>query len=273
MPELPEVECTRLSLAPLLGKKVECVFLSQKAPIKYSTTHKIKEIITGKDLHDINRKGKYLFFLFEDENELILHLGMSGKLVIEDKSSRHKHCHLELKFSEHLFLRFIDPRRFGILSHCQKDQWTNHPYSKNLAFDYLADEMHFSHFLKKCRRHPKTNLKSLCLNQSIASGLGNIYACESLYHAKLDPRRLVNDCTDLELKSLFFAAKKILNLGIKKGGTTLRDYVNGKGHRGDMKRFLKVYDRESLLSLDHKGKVEKIVQQNRSTFWVPTIQV
>lgn len=272
MPELPEVECTRKTLMGLENLKIKSVYLSQVAPIKHAQKSDILKKSKGAQISSIYRKAKYLFFVLDEKHELIIHLGMSGKLLIEKNEARHKHCHLELLLNDQSKLRFIDPRRFGIISFIEFQKWPDHPYAKNMGPDYLERSLSDKKFIERCRRHPKINLKSLCLNQSVAAGLGNIYACESLYDAKLNPQRLIQNCSDEDLKRLYQSAKKILRLGIKKGGSTLRDYVNGQGHRGKMKDFLKVYDREDQESLDKKGKVLRFTQQGRSTFWVPEVQ-
>jgi formamidopyrimidine-DNA glycosylase len=106
----------------------------------------------------------------------------------------------------------------------------------------------------------------------VASGLGNIYACEALYAAGLDPRRSVGRTGDDGLISLLKAARKVLALGIRHGGVSMRDYLDGNGHKGVMQNFLQVYDREGQFSLDGRGKVKRIVQNARSTWFVPKIQ-
>lgn len=274
MPELPEVETIRRSLANLRGKKICSVYLSRLAPVETTTPAAIRRSLAGGTVEKVQRWGKYLIFPIQEGPSLILHLGMSGQLRLYPSPvpSRSKHTHLEIGFSDGSLLRFVDSRRFGTLSLSFRKHRRDNGFLERLGPDYLDPELSDEFFLRQCRRHPKISLKSLALHQGIATGLGNIYACEALYRAGLDPRRIVSQTTDEELIQFLAAAREVLAEGIRYGGVSMRDYLDGNGHPGIMKEFLRVYDREGEISLDGGGRVHRIVQNARSTWFVPTVQ-
>ncbi|MCB1215534.1 MAG: bifunctional DNA-formamidopyrimidine glycosylase/DNA-(apurinic or apyrimidinic site) lyase, partial [Deltaproteobacteria bacterium] len=274
MPELPEVECTRLSLQQIEGLTLKEIILSPLAPLKKVQGNTMRSTFQGLKLEKLKRRSKYLIFVFEKDISLIIHLGMSGRLrYYSKKAEALKHTHLKLIFNNGSQVHYTDARRFGSLSLSFQKNFSDNPLLDNLGLDYNDPNLTFKTYLKACRRHPKLNLKSLLLNQKIAAGLGNIYACESLYQAHLDPRKLVEETKDEELKKLLQAAKKVLKLGIQQGGVSLRDYLNGLGHRGVMQNYLQVYGREGKTTLDGQGQVSKIVQNQRGTWFCPKIQL
>ncbi len=273
MPELPEVETLRRSLQGIQKRSVLGVYLSKLAPVEATTASALRQVVLDATIIQLNRWGKYLLIDLDNEQSLVVHLGMSGKLLWQQDEIpvRPLHTHMELNFDDGSVLRFIDARRFGTLSLTNR-QRDNNPFLARLGPDYLNGALDEKIFLKRCHRHPKVNLKTLLLNQKVATGLGNIYACEALYQAGLDPCRLVSATNDQQLVELLIASKDRLKVGVKYGGTSFRDYLNGLGHRGKMKDFLQVYDREGQLTLDGRGTVQRIVQQQRSTFYCPEVQ-
>ncbi len=274
MPELPEIETLRRSLKPVLGKYLAKINFSKLAPIETTTANHIQKNIQNQKIQKLARHGKYLLIVFSNHHALVIHLGMSGQLIYYPSKPvpERKHQHMILIFSDGSCLSYVDPRRFGTISLLLQEKPNSNPFLQRLGPDYLDKKLTDQSFIKRCRTHSQLHLKGLLLNQGVAAGMGNIYACEALYDARLDPRRRVSQCSDDELKSLFLAAKKVLTLGIKKGGTSFRDYVNGRGAKGVMKNFLQVYDRANQMSLDQRGKVKKIVQNARSTYYVSEVQ-
>lgn len=273
MPELPEIETVRRSLQPLVSRHIQSIYFSRLAPVETTTTTRLRQALLGGKLSRVSRWGKYLLFDTDSGNTLVIHLGMSGQVLFYDGSipTRTTHTHLELVFKDKSLLRFIDARRFGTISLSDLHRADN-PFLKRLGPDYLDLQMDEAGYIERCRRHPKLTLKMLLLNQGVAAGMGNIYACEALFLAGLDPRRRVQDVGDVELGELLLAARKSLGLGIRHGGTSFRDYLDGRGHRGKMQEFLQVYDREGQGTLDGRGRVIKLVQQARSTYYCPEVQ-
>lgn len=274
MPEMPEVETTRRSLQKLVGLTVKKIRFSKLAPIETTSAAKIRRHFDSANIAALHRRGKYLLIKNKNDHALVIHLGMSGQLRFFEESVPvpAKHTHLEIHFDNLSVLRFIDARRFGTLSLSTQPNHGDNPFLTRLGPDYDDENLKTKTFIERCRRHPKLSLKSLALNQSVATGLGNIYACESLYLAKLDPRRLVAKTSDKQLTCFLESARQALAQGVHFGGVSMRDYLNGLGHRGVMQDFLQVYDREGKPALDGSGMVKRIVQNARSTFFVPKVQ-
>jgi formamidopyrimidine-DNA glycosylase len=274
MPELPEIETVRKSLKGVKGKIIQKLHLSQVAPVEYNSPQELRRSLTKKTLTNLSRHGKYLRLHTNGDADLVVHLGMSGQLRWRSPSDlqKIKHTHMEIIFQDDSKLCFIDPRRFGTLSLTKTKKGDDNPFLARLGPSYDDKKLTHEEFIQRCRRHPKLSLKNLALSQGVAAGLGNIYACETLYQANLHPQQLVQKTTDQELIQLLTSARHCLALGIHHGGTTFRDYLDGLGHRGQMKKFLQVYDREGEKTLDGRGIVIRIVQNARSTFFCPEVQ-
>ncbi len=281
MPELPEVETIRISLAPLIGQRVEQVSFSKLAPVETTTPAKIRQALTDSTIIAIRRWGKYLLIDVDRRATLVIHLGMTGRLLINPptpplskggKGGFSDHHHMSIQFADGSRLVLFDPRRFGTISLSSKPDGSDNRFLSRLGPDYLDPALTPEIFITRCRRHPGLSLKSLLLHQGIAAGLGNIYACEALYRAGLSPKRRVRRAPDDPLSRLLSAAREILQLAIKNGGTTLRDYQDSLGRKGQMQNFLKVYAREGLPTADGHGMVKRIWQQGRSTWFCPEVQ-
>lgn len=274
MPELPEVETILRSLKLVEGKQVVGLDFSKLAPVETTRPAQIRQALTDRPIRRLERRGKYLLIRSAGGAALVIHLGMSGRLTYFPKPPERfeAHTHLKLKFEDGSVLAFQDPRRFGTLSLSADPEGGDNAFLQRLGPDYLDPALDVAAYIVRCRRHPGLNLKALTLHQGVGAGLGNIYACESLYKAGLDPRRRVRRTKDAELAALLQAARETLELGIRHGGSSLRDYFDGLGNRGVMKEFLQVYDREGQPTLDGRGTVKRIVQQARSTWFCPEVQ-
>lgn len=274
MPELPEVETIRRSLLLLEGKHVAAIDFSKLAPVETTRPTQIRRALTERQIQRLERRGKYLLIRTDNGAALVIHLGMTGRLTYFSQAPQRyeAHTHLTMKFSDGSSMTFQDPRRFGTLSLSLEETGQDNAFLARLGPDYLDPAFDEADYLQRCRRHEGLHLKALTLHQGIGAGLGNIYACESLYRASLDPRRRVKRTKDSELLALLEAARETLNLGIQHGGSSLRDYFDGLGNRGVMKEFLQVYDREGQRTLDGRGTVRRIVQQARSTWFSPEVQ-
>lgn len=273
MPELPEVETIRRSLQGVAGRCIESIYFSALAPVETTTPKKIRVALLHQMMTAIDRHGKYLLFRTKSGAALVVHLGMTGRLhFLQQPTPRPQHTHLELIFTDHSRLQFIDARRFSTISITQDPAYRDNPFLKRLGPDFINGLVTPEAFVSRCRQHPGLTLKSLTLHQGVMAGLGNIYACESLYRAGLNPRRRVKRTSSEELKCLLAAARDILTTGIRQGGTTLRDYLDGLGNRGTMKKYLQVYGRDGMKTLDGRGLVKRIVQGQRATFYAPEVQ-
>ena len=274
MPELPEIETLRRSLKELAGKTVASVQFSPLSPIETTHPSALKAALEHSYLLDPKRRGKYLILSTSQGNALVLHLGMSGVLRLWPQVPQNlpAHTHMVMLFDDGSALVYSDARRFGTLSLSRVPDYQDNAFLRKLGPDYDDPRMDISEYIERCKKHSGLSLKGLTLHQGVASGLGNIYACEALYQARLDPRKKVKNTSPTELSCLLRGARSVLELGIKNGGVSMRDYLDGKGHKGVMQNFLQVYDREGKSTLDGKGQVARLVQNQRSTFWVPSLQ-
>lgn len=272
MPELPEVENVIRTVQAACGTTITQCRLSRVAPLVHTTASAIRRATDNATITAITRRAKYIVIHCASDTRLLIHLGMSGQLRLcatREEVAKHTHCRLTL--DNHTELRYVDPRRFGIIS-LAHTHLADHPYIAKLGPEYDDPTLTAQMYIERMRRHSKLNIKAALLHQGIVPGLGNIYACEALYLAQVDPRRLVNTLSDEELTRLYQAMRTTLDQGIVSGGTTLKDYVNGLGHRGEMQTLLQVYDREGKRTLDGRADVIKIVQNGRSTWFAPDVQ-
>lgn len=271
MPELPEVETIRRSLLDLVGTTIEAVTLSAVAPVKHTTPAQLQGTLVGQRLVALQRRGKYLVFRLSSDNALILHLGMSGRIRrVTDGAPAPKHTHMTLQLSNGCALRYVDARRFGAIT---LDERASHSsYLANLGPEFDDPQFTAAAFIAQCRRHPKLSLKMALLNQGIVAGLGNIYVCEVLYAAGLNPTRPIGSTTETELTRVHTAIRAVLTCAIAHGGTSLRDYEDSWGQKGGMKAHLQVYGRDGESTLDGRASVVRIVQQGRSTWFAPEMQ-
>ncbi len=271
MPELPEVETIRRSLQDVVGSTINAAEFSPVAPIKHTSVDTLRTQLTNARIETIGRRGKYLLFSLSRDATLIVHLGMSGRLRrAGPETVAPRHTHMALTLSNDTILRYVDPRRFGVISLAASGQ--AHPLLHNIGPEFDATDFTVDAFLQQCRRHPKLSLKMALLHQGVVAGLGNIYVCEVLYEARLAPTRTIGDTSDDALARVFAAIRAVLSRAITHGGTSLRDYEDSWGNKGNMKSQLQVYGREGQSTLDGTAEVVRIVQHGRSTWYAPAVQ-
>jgi len=274
VPELPEVETIRRSLVPVLvGKRITSLWLSPLAPLDHTTPEQFRRSAKGKRILSLGRRGKYLLVNLEGDQTLILHLGMSGNLIYSQSRDlaleSSPHLHLRLNLSPSSYLYGIDPRRFGRYSLGRTSKLSEHPLISHLGYEFDDPALTPQVLAGLARRHRRLEVKNFLLNQRIIAGIGNIYACEILFHARIHPQRRMGDLSLRRLERLLSAMREVLSLAISQCGTSLRDYRDGFGNPGNFASFLKVYGREGEPNPHGPGRVRRIVQQGRSTFFVP----
>jgi len=202
---------------------------------------------------------------------LLLHLGMSGSLrVLPASTPRLTHDHFDLLLDSGNTLRFNDPRRFGSLHYTDQDP-SEHPLLARLAPEPF-DESFNTDYLWRITRRRKVAIKQLLMNSRLVVGVGNIYANEALFRAKVRPRRQARSLTRSELVKLTRAIRSILAMAIKVGGTTLRDYVGADGNPGYFKQKLYVYERAGEPCRVCRTPIRQLTQGQRSTYYCPTCQ-
>jgi formamidopyrimidine-DNA glycosylase len=218
----------------------------------------------------VDRRAKYILIRLQ-RGTVILHLGMSGSLRLVGSGTPPKaHDHWDLVLDTGLVLRFHDPRRFGSL-HFTQDDPEKHALLKKLAPEPLSDEFD-GEYLFKATRKRAVAIKQLIMNSHIVVGVGNIYASEALFRARISPRRAAGRITRAEAGKLANAIKAVLKAAIKIGGTTLRDYVNADGAPGYFRQKLFVYERARAACRVCKSPVKQFTQGARSTYWCSTCQ-
>src|SRR5688572_4952903 len=241
MPELPEVETTRRGIEPhVVGRRIVRVHVHDRR-LRWPVDAGLAAAVSGRAIRTAGRRAKYLL-IETDAGTLILHLGMSGSLrVMPATTPRIAHDHLDIELDSGQTLRFNDPRRFGSLHFTAEDP-ALHPLLVKLAPEPL--EAGFDgEYLWKVTRRRKVAIKQLVMNAQLVVGVGNIYASEALFRARIRPRRQARKLTRAECAKLARAIKATLNMAVKVGGTTLRDYVGANGDPGYFRQKLYVYER------------------------------
>jgi formamidopyrimidine-DNA glycosylase len=278
VPELPEVETVRRTLARALGRRVLGVSTSglplrMKTPVDRAA---LARAAVGARLIDVRRLGKYLLLDFEDRAESILvHLGMSGRLRVVGKGApRAPHTHVVLDLEGPDELRFSDPRRFGMVEVAPSGAASRaHPSLSSLGVDPIAEALDVGAFHATAARS-RQSLKALLLDQTVIAGVGNIYASEALWRARIKPTRRGVKLTRAEAGALARGVLAALRSALDKGGTSLKDFVDADGREGENAHYLKVYDRagERCARRGCGGRIRRTVQQGRATFHCPVCQ-
>ena len=269
MPELPEVETTRKGLEPLITDRKIISAHIYKKKLRWEIPSHLKKTLKGQNIKKISRRAKYLLIHF-DIGQLVVHLGMSGSIsVIQSFEPLKKHDHFELKLDNSKSLRFHDPRRFGSILWQKPNETLS--LLKNLGPEPLSYEFNndslFNSSIGKSR-----NIKSFIMDSNVVVGVGNIYASESLFLAKISPKREAGKTSKVRYKVLTNTIKNVLTDAINNGGTTLNDFSNVDGNPGYFSQVLSVYGRDGMSCLRCNGKIKKIIQNQRSTYYCPKCQ-
>jgi len=274
MPELPEVEVTRIGLAERLrGARVHAVHVG--APLRWPLGVAVRSL-HDLEIGELTRRGKYIWMPLAGRARsggLLWHLGMSGSLMLHERAPppRGRHDHFEL-ISSAGTLRLTDPRRFGAV--LWSDSMDKDPARRLLAglgaepFDpqLTAQALHAA-----CRRR-RTSIKAALLAGDIVVGAGNIYACEALFRAGIDPRTRCHRLSLARCERLLMALREVLSQALALGGSTLRDFRDPHGSAGEFQGSAKVYGREGQPCVLCATPVRRVVQAQRSTFFCPRCQ-
>jgi formamidopyrimidine-DNA glycosylase len=268
MPELPEVEVTRLGLAPQIAGRVISGVEVRDSRLRWPISAEVRAL-AGRTIKAISRRGKYLLVDCGD-GHLILHLGMSGSLrVLPRGTPAGKHDHFDLLLGDRL-LRLRDPRRFGAVL------WTSaeleaHPLLAHLGIEPLSPALDPArlHALTRGRR---TSIKQFLMDARRIVGVGNIYANESLFRAGIHPRTQASRISLERCARLSRAIKGTLRAAIRAGGSSLRDFVGSDGNRGYFQHRYRVYDRAAKPCRRCRQPIRRIVQGQRATYFCPRCQ-
>lgn len=269
MPELPEVEILKRELKQtVIGKTILHTQRSEK---------KLKRAIPnlsipGEKILNIFRRNKYL--VFETTNNwLVFHLGMTGKLIYDKSVPDRQHIHCVLRFSDETILYYEDARRFGSIDIYTKEtikDYLDIPLFKKLGVEPLSKDFTFDKFA--CLFNNNKNIKGFLMDAAYVCGIGNIYACEILFLAGINPSRIVSSVTEKEKKKLFKLIPEVLNKSIELGGSSISDFVHTNGVKGEMQNFYFTYGRTGEKCKNCINQIQKLKQNGRTTFYCSSCQ-
>jgi formamidopyrimidine-DNA glycosylase len=272
MPELPEVETLKLSLqGNITGSTIIDVEI-RRANLRYPIPVSLRSDVAGNKILKLKRIAKYLVLELASGKGIIIHLGMSGRFTLQTSSyATKKHDHVIFHLDNDRYLVFNDARRFGLIEISHLTELEQHRFFKNLGLEPLSDEFSAEYLHKKLRAR-NIPIKNSLMDNNIVVGIGNIYASESLFLAKVNPVRLCRTLSHEKIRDLTVSAKSVLTKAIEAGGTTLRDFVSGDNTPGYFKQKLFVYGREGQNCLVCDDIILRIKQSGRATFFCPTCQ-
>lgn len=270
MPELPEVQTVVSGLAStIVGKKIATCYSSGQTFRGRKMVIESEQIV-GSTVTGCLRRAKYILIALSNGYTLLVHLGMSGKILVDNQAL--KHDHLILTFTDGSTLRFNDPRRFGVAKLTESSCLGQEPLLKNLGVEPLEAEFNVEALSAICRAR-RAPIKSVLLNANLVVGIGNIYASEALFESGILPTREANSLKDVELKRLYSSIVSVLKAAINSGGSTLRDYVRVGGDAGYFQHQFKVYGKQGKPCSVCDSPIQKIVISNRSTFFCNACQI
>ena len=260
MPELPEVETIVRQLRKIIvGKEITDVIVSKSRVIKEPSLTLFKKGVRGTTIKNILRKGKILIFELSSGKSLVVHLRMTGQLVYPGNG---KNSRVSFKFPNNKFLDYNDRRLLGELRFL--DDWRNLKFIKELGPEpYEISKKDFSNMLSQ----KKTKIKPLLLDQTFICGIGNLYAAEALFKAKIHPLRPALSLSKKEKSGLFLAIKHILSQAIKHKGSSMDQYVTATGEKGNYVSYHKVYGREDIPCCICKKPIKRISLGGRGTYF------
>lgn len=268
MPELPEVETTVRGLAKVLeGRRIASI-AARREDLRRAFPPDLGQRLTGARVTRLGRRAKYGLIHTDRGDTMVFHLGMSGSWRI-DHEELGKHDHLVLETDEGRRLTLNDPRRFGSVDLVPTGELAEWPAFKALGPEPTGEVT--GDWLKRKFAGRTAPVKAMLMDQRVIAGLGNIYACEALYRARIDPRKPAGRVSRAKLDSLADAIPAVLADAIAAGGSTLKDFVQPDGELGYFAKEFAVYDREGE-SCACGGTVKRIVQGGRSTFFCPKCQ-
>jgi formamidopyrimidine-DNA glycosylase len=282
VPELPEVETVRRGLEPVLaGKRIERAEV-RRPDLRWPFPPRLAERLTGARVKALGRRSKYLLADLEGGETLIMHLGMSGRMLVSGAQlgafhhahpAPEKHDHVVLDVEGGARITFNDARRFGAMDLWSTAELEAHRLLARLGPEPLGNGFNAAYLAERLAGRA-TSVKAVLIDQRVVAGLGNIYVCEALWRARVSPLRLARDVTEPEAEALVAAVRAVLEEALAAGGSSLRDYRRADGELGYFQHSFKVYDREGERCPRRRcgGTVMRVVQSGRSSFYCPVCQ-
>jgi formamidopyrimidine-DNA glycosylase len=271
MPELPEVETTRRGLLPhVVGRRIRDVIV-RNGSLRWPVPRDLKRRLAGEKVLDIRRRAKYLLFDMPDGRLLVL-LGMSGRLsIVPEDTPPRTHDHVDLQLEDHRAIRLTDPRRFGAVLWLPNDAKGEHPLLAGLGIEPF-DTGFDAKAMRELARGRRVAIKQFLMNARVVTGIGNIYASEALWGAKVHPARAAGSLSLARWERLVQACREVLERAIAAGGSTLRDFAHTDGRAGEFQTRFAVYDRAGKPCPRCRSKIRQLRQGQRSTFYCPRCQ-
>ena len=286
MPELPEVEVTRRTLLKFIENKVIKNIKINNPNLRFKIPTNFKKNVTGQKIIKVLRRSKYILIYLKNDYVMIAHLGMSGKFLIKNNYSKDflktsyysnefssKHNHLEFFFSNNLKVIYNDPRRFGFFLLDKISKLDVNKFLSKLGPEPLGKDLKKDYLILKTKATQRT-IKTLLMDQRFISGIGNIYANEILFLAKIKPNKISSKLSLVDIGRLHPSIGKVLKRALKLGGSSIKDFKSSVGEKGRFQNEFKVYDREDLkcLRTGCSGLIARVVSQGRASFFCDECQ-
>jgi formamidopyrimidine-DNA glycosylase len=275
LPELPEVETVRRGLEPVLAGRVIAHADVRRADLRWPFPPRLAARLTGARLERLRRRSKYLLADLDGAETLIVHLGMSGRLLVSGAQvgafhhphpAPAKHDHLVLDIEGGARVTLNDARRFGAVDLWPTDDLGAHRLLAGLGPEPLGNAFNAGYLVERLAGR-RTAVKAVLIDQAAVAGLGNIYVCEALWRARISPLRLAGDVGREEAEALVAAVRAVLEDALAAGGSSLRDYRQADGELGYFQHSFAVYDREGAPCPRCGAAVAQVVQAGRSSFF------
>ena len=280
MPELPEVETVRRGLLPVMEGHVINEAQVNRPDLRFPLPDRMAERLTGQTVLNLRRRSKYILADLSTGDTLLIHLGMSGRMLISgavlgdfhhDHPAPQKHDHVVLTMSNGAKVTFNDARRFGSMDLMPTAHWQDHKLLAGLGPEPLGNVFNESYLSQRLKGR-QTPIKAALLDQTLLAGLGNIYVCEVLFRAKTLPTRLAGNLTSSEITAIVPIIREVLTEAIDAGGSSLRDFRQTDGELGYFQHTFRVYDREGEPCFTCQTPILRLAQSGRSSFYCPTCQ-
>ncbi len=282
MPELPEVETVKAGIAPVMEGHVIARADVNRPDLRWPFPERMAERLTGKRVLGLRRRSKYILVDLDSAETLLIHLGMSGRMLISGHTVGEfhhphpvpaKHDHVVFHMDDGARITFNDARRFGAMDLMDTATQDDHWLIRDLGPEPLGNAFNESYLTQRLKGR-NTPIKSALLDQRIVSGLGNIYVCEVLFRAGIHPARKAGRISAARIATLVPLIRDVLSEAIAAGGSSLRDYRQSDGELGYFQHVFQVYDREGEPCVTHgcDRTITRIVQSGRSSFFCPQCQ-
>jgi formamidopyrimidine-DNA glycosylase len=280
MPELPEVETVRRGLLPAMEGGLIARAEVNRPDLRWPLPERMAERLTGATVRQLRRRSKYILVDLDTGESLLIHLGMSGRMLVsgvmlggfhQDHPAPQKHDHVVLHMAGGARVTFNDARRFGAMDLVRTDREDAYWLLAGLGPEPFGNEFHEDYLVARLKGRA-TPIKSALLDQRVVAGLGNIYVSEVLFRAGIDPRRQAGRISARRIASLVPIVRAVLSEAIEAGGSSLRDHRQTDGELGYFQHTFRVYDREGEPCGTCAAPIRRIVQSGRSSYFCPACQ-